>query len=208
MIRKTIILASLIASQAEAKVCDYRPSQLVGGSAAGVVGAASASTAVTGASVTAAGFYTLTNATTGATMLASTAAGTSAAGTVGIIGGTSGLIGATVAVLTAPVTIIVGVATATAIGGYEGVCYFSDDRVTDFYDVHTIMKNLADNADPAYFRMENAGRTDATVYIRDENGGELQYRVENLYIVNGTLMHRDWFKNTTVGKLSFFTEDN
>lgn len=207
MIRKMIIFTALAASRAEAKVCDYRPSQLIGGSAAGAVGVGSASTAATGASVTAAGFYTLTNATTGATMLASTAAGSSAAGTVGIIGGTSGLIGATVAVLTAPVTIIAGVATATAVGGYEGVCYFSDDRITDFYDVYTIMKNLADNADPAFFRMENAGGADATIFMRDENGEEVSYQVQNLYIVNGILMHRDWFRNTTVGKVSFLAED-
>ena len=34
------------------------------------------------------------------------------------------------------------------------------------------------------------------------------YDVENLYIVNGVLMHRDWGKNTTIGNIGFYTVDN
>jgi hypothetical protein len=71
----------------------------------------------------AAGLYAITNATTGATMLGSTAAGASAAGTTGIIGGTSGVIGTVGGALMAP-EVIVGAAAVAVIGGaFEGGCW-------------------------------------------------------------------------------------
>jgi hypothetical protein len=84
------ILAACIltGTAAEAKFCDYRLSELIGRVA--TLSAIGGSTAVAGSPLTmqAAGIYLITNATTGAAMLGSTAAGVSAAGTVGTIGGT------------------------------------------------------------------------------------------------------------------------
>ena len=107
-------------SPVHADLCDYRPSQLVGGAVAATVATAAAGVGSTGAGMTAAGFYTLTHAASGATMLGSVAGGVSAAGTVGIMGGTGGAVGGTAAFLMAPITIIVGTVTAVGIIGYEG----------------------------------------------------------------------------------------
>lgn len=202
---KTIIFPILLAASASpafADFCDYRPSQLIGDSGAGAVGTVGAATAVAGTAAKAAGFYTLTHAATGATMLASTAGGASAAGTVGIMGGTAAGVGTVGAFLMAPVTIIVGAVTAVGVAAYEGGCYFTDERVTDYDDVLKIMENMAANADPTVFRLVVV---DGEKQIQvGEKGKSDNYWVGDLYIVNGTLMNRDWFKNTTIGKIGFF----
>lgn len=78
-------LAGFLAQPVFAGVCDYRPSQLIGGKSTTVVAGDSGATVATGVGLKAAGIYTLTRATNGAAMLGSTAAGVSAAGTTGII---------------------------------------------------------------------------------------------------------------------------
>ena len=40
------------------------------------------------------------------------------------------------------------------------------------------------------------------VRIADEDGVYQFYEVENLYIVNGELLHRDWFFNTRLGNIA------
>ena len=82
-----------------------------------VLGALAASSAATGAGMKAVGLYSIVNATTGATMLASTAAGSSAAGTVGILAGTSGVIGAVGGFLMAPAVIVGSSCVVAAIYG-------------------------------------------------------------------------------------------
>lgn len=196
------ILLAFTASPSFAEFCDYRPSQLIGDSGAGAVGTAGAATAVAGTAAQAAGFYTLTHAVTGATMLASTAGGVSAAGTVGIMGGTAGAVGTVGAVLMAPVTIVAGVVTAVGVAAYEGGCYFTDERVTKYEDVLKIMENMDANADFDVFRLLLVNGSEQ-IQI-GPIGKSDNYWVEDLYIVNGTLMNRDWFKNTTIGKISFF----
>jgi len=89
--------------------------------------------ALTGAGMNAAGLYVIVNGVTGATMLGSTAVGTSAAGTVGIIAGTSGTIGAAGAILMAPVTIgVLSVAALSTIG----YLYFFGDGEQEAIDEH------------------------------------------------------------------------
>ena len=206
----TIALAAAVAlgAQAHAGVCDYRPSQLLGGGGSGAVAAGSASVAATGIAAKAAGFYTLTHAVTGATMLGSTAGGVSAAGTVGIMGGTAGLIGTAGAILMAPVTIAAAATTSVAVGGLEAWCYYKvDERIVDYAAVHERMASLAERADPEYFRLvsEEGGDPDARAHIllRNADGSVDRYDVENLYIVNGELRHTDWFRDTRIGLLHF-----
>lgn len=81
------------------------------------VGCVAGVSALAGAGMNAAGLYAITNATTGAVMLGSTAAGASAAGTTGIIAGTSGLIGAAGAVLMSPAVIGGCALVAVGVGG-------------------------------------------------------------------------------------------
>jgi hypothetical protein len=122
---KKIYLAAAIslgASPAFAEVCDYTPSNLIGGTGTGVAAGGAAATAATGVGMKAACFYTAINAVNGATMLGSTAAGASAAGTTGFIAGTAGLIGTAEAVVMSPVVIVGAAVTAAGVGIYEGAC--------------------------------------------------------------------------------------
>lgn len=122
--RLFLLLASgFFAQTALADFCDYRPSKSVGSAATGVV---AGGTAVTGIGMKVAGIYAITNATTGAVMLGSTAAGASAAGTAGIIAGSAGIIGTVGAVLLSPFVLIPAAVTAVGAGAYEGGCYLAD----------------------------------------------------------------------------------
>lgn len=120
----SLLLSGFLAQTAIADVCDYRPSQLIGGTTSAVAGSAG-TVAATGVGMKAAGIYTLTHATTGAAMLGSTAAGASAAGTIGIIAGSAGFLGTAGAILMSPFVIIPSAVAAIGIGAYEGGCYLS-----------------------------------------------------------------------------------
>ena len=200
-----VVTLTQFGSPAYADLCDYRPSQLVGGAVTATVATAAAGVGSTGAGMTAAGFYTLTHAATGATMLGSVAGGASAAGTVGIMGGTGGAVGGTAAFLMAPITIIVGAVTAVGIIGYEGSCYFHDERVTDFSEVLARMQSIEANSQPdlfdVYFPPDNP--YDVSIRIRNLDGSISEYLVRDLYIVNGVLMNRDWFTNTVIGQVGY-----
>lgn len=108
-------------------VCAYKPSNFIGGFGAGAVSSGTGAAAAAGAGLKGAGFYSMTHAVTGATMLGTTAGGASAAGTAGILGGTAGAIGTTAAFFMSPFVIIGGAVIATGIGGYEAYCYFTED---------------------------------------------------------------------------------
>ncbi|SOC17735.1 hypothetical protein SAMN05877809_109152 [Rhodobacter sp. JA431] len=196
----------LVANPAFAEICDYRPSELIGGVGAGATVATGGAVAAGGVAAKAAGIYTLVHASSGLTMLASTAGGASAAGTVGIMGGTAGALGTVGAVVTAPATIIAGIVIAVGVGGYEGLCYFSDERVTDYPTVLERMKLVASTASHDQFRLieENEPGERAAIMMRNEEGTFDIYQVKDLYIVNNTLMHRDWGPNTRLGSLGFF----
>lgn len=205
-----LLAASIIAFSTPAnaegradKLCSYRPSTMLGGGGATLVGAAGTGTAALGVGAKAAGFYTLTHATTGATMLGATAGGASAAGTVGIMGGTAGAVGSVAAFLTAPATIIVGAVAGVGVAAYEGGCYFTDDRITDYDIILAAMQDIATTADAELFMViEDQNTGDWYISLRGATGYE-DYNVADLYLVNGVLMNRDWFKNTTIGNLNF-----
>lgn len=189
-------------STAFAEVCDYRPSQLIGGAATTATVAGGATTAAAGTAANIAGYYTLVHATSGATMLASTAAGASAAGTVGIIGGTGAGIGAAAAVITAPATIIAAAVVAVGTGTLEGVCYFKDERITDYDEVVARLQFL-EKSNPNNVKLRYWNNPEIAELLLATQDGEKTYMIGSLYIVNGILMHRDWGRNTTIGKLAF-----
>ncbi|MBE9640643.1 hypothetical protein IQ782_27730 [Salipiger pacificus] len=132
-------------------------------------------------------------------MLGSTAAGASAAGTTGIIAGSAGVGAAITSVLMAPFTIVAGALTVVVVGGYEGVCYFQIERVEEPSDVLAILESISKN-DPSIEIVDiEAGRA----IQLDREGGEESYLIENLYIADGDLMHRDRFLNTNLGPVVF-----
>ena len=226
-VMKKIAFATLFTvaatSFAHAEMCDYRPSQLIGAGATSAVGVSSTAVAGAGLAVKAAGFYTLTHAATGATMLGSTAGGASAAGTVGIMGGTAGVLGSAAAIVTAPATIIVAAVASAGIAAFEGGCYFFfDEQIDDYRAIYKIMKRLSENADPAYFqlvvptRIEMWTEISQANYLAEYEGADYQivvgkgddaetYYGKNLYIINGVLKNRDWFRNTTIGNVGFIS---
>lgn len=110
-----------------ADICDYRPSKKFNEKIAIAVAGAPGAAVATGTGMKAAGFYIFPHATAGM-MLGSTAAGTSAAGTVGIIAGTGGVIGSIGAALMSPFVIIPAAITAVGVGVYEGGCYLSEEQ--------------------------------------------------------------------------------
>lgn len=124
-----LLVIGMFSQAAMASVCDYRPSELIGGGKTVAVASGTGAVAATGIGMNLAGLYTIVHATTGAAMIGSTAAGASAAGTAGIIAGTGGVIGTVGAVLLSPLVIIPAAATAVGIGVYEGGCYFSKNEV-------------------------------------------------------------------------------
>lgn len=190
-------------------VCDYRLSQLVSPTAAtAVVTAGGAGASVGPATMALGGLYFFPHAASGSVMLGSTLAGASGAGTVGIIGG-SGFAAGVLAVLTAPITLAVAAGTAVTVGGVEAGCYFVDERITEEEEVVAILRQAALTSNEVYFKLfdvsgEEAAETGAASRVRipDEDGTYQFYKVENLYIVNGELLHRDWFFNTSLGNIA------
>lgn len=193
---------SLVVDQAAAGVCDYKPSVLLGGQGAAAVGGAAAGTATVGTAASLAGFYTLTHATSGLTMLGSTLAGPSAAGTIGIIGGTGGLLGTAGAIVMAPATIIAAGLTAVGIGAYEGACVFAVERIDDPVELMSIVTALAEQADPEFFRLTTLVDGNDGIIVRQEDDIAI-YAIEDLYIADGVLKHEDWLRNTTIGAVSW-----
>ena len=183
--------------------CDYRLSEMIGGAAAGTVATSGAAVSGSGAGMTAAGFYTLQNAVTGSTMLASTAGGVSGAGTVGIMGGTAGLIGGTASVLLSPVVIGVGAAVAVGVGGFEAGCLASDawyaDRIEDYDAVLSALRRVSDVMDVPLFMLIESSARSAVVVVPNKDNKPVVYKVADLYFANGELMNRDWLRNTSIG---------
>ena len=128
---KKLIAAALglaLTSPAYADICDYRPSKLIGKAATAVVEGAAIVAAGTGPALEEIGYYSIAHAPDGAAMIASTLAGDSAAGTVGIIEGSGGFFAEALAFFSNPVTITVGAVVAVGIVAFEGACWIADDE--------------------------------------------------------------------------------
>jgi len=199
---------SIISSVAHAGICAYRLSELLSPEVATGVAATGGAVGAGGAAFHAAGLYIITNATTGAAMIGSTAVGVSGAGTVGIIGGTSGLLGSAAAVVSAPATMIAGAVAAVGISALEGGCYFADERITDFGQVLSILERIDAEAKGRSFQLFRSTNEAAYIMINYDGSGMTRFEVEDLYIVNGVLMNRDWFRNTVIGQIAVVVQAN
>lgn len=187
------VLASLLASSAGASTCDYRLSNLVGGQATGATEATLAASATAGAALKAAGFYTLQHSAGGATMLASTAGGASAAGTVGIMGGTGQGIGAAAAALMAPEVIAASAVVSVGAVGLEAVCWVvgvPEGRITDLQTVYATVTYATEKLNSPDFVLVNLGDDISTAYlvIGAKRGAPQAVLVSDLCLLNGVLM--------------------
>lgn len=195
-------LASATASFSS--VCDLRLSRLA---ATAVLAGGPVVVAVGPTTMYLGGLYFFPHAASGSLMLGSVLTGTSAAGTIGIIGG-SGFAASVLAVLTAPFTIIAAAGTTVAIGGLEAGCYFTDERITEEDQVLSVLRRVALTANEDVFKLFDVSESEASetgvvsrVRIPDKGGKYQFYDVADLYIVNGELLHRDWFLNTSLGNI-------
>jgi hypothetical protein len=128
MNRIAIALAAFLAASPAlaGNVCDYRPSKVVGPAVTKVVTSTATAVAAAGITLKAAGFYTMVHASSGATMLGSTLAGESAAGTMGIIAGTGKGIGAAAGFLVSPKVIVIAGTVVGVIVAFEGGCHIAE----------------------------------------------------------------------------------
>jgi len=208
LLSSVILTTSIFASSASAETCDYRPSRILGGtgSTAVIVGGTTIASATGTAS--ALGVYTLVNAGSGLTMLGSTMAGASGAGTIGIIAGTGGAAGTAGAIILNPFVWVPAAIVGIGGGGFEAACAFLvDERITEYEDVLAIMRSFATHADPKYFQLvENA--IPAFISISTGDGEWVRYDIEDLYIVDGMLKHRDWGPNTQIGRVVLLSDEN
>jgi hypothetical protein len=192
---------TIAATTASAQICDYRPSQILRSDLAGNVltGARDAASRIV---ASAGGILTLNNVATGTSLLGSGAGG---AGTLGQIGSAAG--NAAAGVVATPGAAIAGTAAVLGAGAYEGVCYFRDERITDYDEVLGLMHAVAAYADPAYFRVEDRGsaRDGAVIVLGDGTGETVEYAVARLRIVNGVLLHREWGRDAELGNLGILT---
>lgn len=197
-----------LAASVQADTCDYRPSRILGDSGStAVIGGGIAVTSTTGAA-TALGVYTLVNAGSGLTMLGSTMAGASGAGTIGIIAGTGGAIGTAGAIILNPFVWVPAAIVGVGGGGFEAACAFLvDERITEYDEVLAVMQSFATHADPEYFRLVT-NAIPAFISLYDGAGTWTRYEIENLYIADGVLKHRDWGRNTVIGRVVLLSDED
>ncbi|MCL3880949.1 hypothetical protein [Marivita sp. GX14005] len=207
-----IAALTLAASSAQAEICDFRPSILAEKAGKVAKSTAGAVAGAAGEGVRALGVYTLENPVSGASMIGSGVSGAVSAGST-VAGSAGGAFGTATAIATAPVTIAVAGLTAAALGSYEGVCHFREDRITDYDEILFIVSNLAANSDPTRFQLILQGTEYVTLKGRDAIAGTDKLRVastgigpfifdvEDLYIADGVLMHRDYGRNTVIGNI-------
>lgn len=191
-----------------ADLCAYRPSYLLGGLGTGAVVAGGGATVATATAANVAGVYTLVHSTSGLTMVGSTLAGTSAAGTIGIIGGTGGAIGTATAIVTAPGTIIAAAVAAVGTGGIEAYCYYGvDEKILEYEAVEAILIDVAATADPEILRYYYVPQQNSALEL-NINGEQYVYRVEDLFFINGVLKVDDWGPNTEIASLIWLEADS
>ena len=212
---RPILVAAFLAApmSVQADLCDFHPSLLASkaGQAAKATAGAVASVATEG--VRAVGVYTLENPVSGISMISTGVSSAAAAGS-SVAAGAGGALTTAGALATAPVTIAVAGLTAVALGSYEGVCYFRQERITDYDEILYIVSNLSANSDPTMFRLipegtdyvtlkgRNAIAGDDKVRIAATGVGPFIFDVKNLYITDGVLMHRDAGRNTVIGNVA------
>ena len=206
----SLLMAGMLCSTATARAdtCDYRPSRILGDTVStAVVGGGLAVSSTTGAA-SALGVYTLVNAGSGLTMLGSTLAGASGAGTIGIIAGTGGAIGTAGAIILNPFVWVPAAILGVGGGGFEAACAFLvDERITEYDEVLAVMQSFATHADPEYFRLVT-NAIPAFISLSDAEGTWTRYDIENLYIADGVLKHRDWGRNTVIGRVILLSDSD
>jgi hypothetical protein len=207
-------LALVLASRANAEVCDYRLSEVIGALRTG--GAVSGAVALSGGEFTlrASGFYFIKHASSKKWMLGSTWPGRSGAKTVGIIPRSARYGGLLRGILASPALGGSSIISALGIGASEVACYLTDERITDSFEVATLLTEMAETSEmspktaftSAVFLWPSDGRTELWIEVEGEVFEYEKYAVDDLYIVNGELRHSVWGVDERLGYLLIATE--
>lgn len=203
----------LAATTAHADMCDFKPSVLAGKAGNAVKNTASDVASAATRTARAVGAYTLQNPVSGASMISSGVGTVTAAGS-SIASGASGALASAGAVATAPVTLTIAGVTAVGLAGYEGVCYFKAEKITDYDEILYIVSNLAENSDPTMFALIPDGSEYTSLEGNPAIAGKDKIRVasagvgpwildvDKLYIADGMLKHRDRLRDTVIGNVA------
>ncbi len=191
------VVATFFASPVFANACDYKPSRMLGEVASAATSAASSAAAASGMSLKSMGYYALAHSSSDLSILGSIASGTSNTG--GIVAGTTGVGSAVAGIVMSPFVIFSGAVVAVGATGYEAVCYFRIERVTDPDLIYGIIADIAYH-DPRVTMVET---DDGATMLLQGDDREQSYLVRNLYIADNELIHRDWLLNTNLGPVLF-----
>lgn len=196
-----VLASALLGHGAQAAVCDYKPSR-VGAMAASAISSAAKTGAE--AAVDSVGYYTLVHPASGLELLGTASAGASAAGKLGLIGAAEGVAGTLGAIAASPVTLTVGAVVGAGAAVYEGACYFKVERITEPSSVVAILHSVAVHDET----VEIIGSREGPAMEITGKDGPKTYLIENLYIADGRLKHRDRFLNTDLGPVIFVVPEN
>ncbi|WP_370205220.1 hypothetical protein [Pararhodobacter marinus] len=206
ILRLTLTLAAtLAAGMARADICDYRLSQFLTRNASPAVNAASEA-ARTQTGTGDAMLYILVDPRTGRAHVGATEPGDAGADDGGLLASTARLLGSAVA-LVGRDSPLLSVGSAAVSLGAEAFCRFGDERITEYDDVLDILRTVDLTMPPDLFAVVEPGLEEHDAFIRlsrNDGFGLSEYRVDQLYIVNGTLMHRQWGVNEVVGDIAIF----
>lgn len=190
---------------ADVKLCDYRPSELIGTHSGALKGAAAVGSmagvpAVGGAGMK--GFYVLSDVV-GAPANDAVEPEKKRLGLKDAAGLVSSAVSAvSSAAMLSPAALAAGAVAGVGMAGMEKVCQLRDERIDDPQAVMLILYQVADNADPEYFARTTV-EGDPAIRVRQDDGGHADYKMADLYIVDGEIRHRKLGRDTVVGTLGF-----
>ena len=187
---------------ARADLCDYRLTSLASRPNSPAVEAARAAAPV--ADPASPMLYLMIDPLTGETSAGVT--GDARAPDQNLLMRTARLLGAAVAIVgrDSPLSTVGG---AVAGAGLELVCQFRDERITEYDEVLGVLRQIDLTMPPDLFAVIEPGleRRDALLRLsRNDGFAPSEYRVDDLYIVNGQLLHREWGLNAVVGDIAIF----
>ncbi|MGA0542071.1 hypothetical protein [Neotabrizicola sp. VNH66] len=203
------LAVTLAAGAAQAALCDFRLSELIGARAPALASETADQSSLKGLGGKSQDFFTLVDQG-GLTALGAVMGGKNGALAAGAAEEAAKVLGISGTVVTSQtIGIAAGVAALGAVG-LEGVCRFQDERITDYYEVLAVLSAVAETADPRMFQLQlgTARKKAAVVEIWDaQTGIRQQYRVADLFFVNGELkLNRIGF-NKSLGWLVQFRGD-
>lgn len=185
--------------------CDYRPTEVLGNAGAAVAAGGPGAVLAANGAMEIGQIYLIVHSTSGATMLGSTLAGSSAAGTLGILSGSGSGLGAVAAAVSAPAVVLASGVILVSGLGFEGVCYLSDERIEDFTTVYAILQQAVAAGDRT--KMGIVMLADGPwLWIEGPGESVETFAVKDLFIQNGKLIYNGPGFNKSLAQFAVATK--